>query len=79
MEHLTMATKQEIITRQKKAYTWAIRKGKSVILDSLELTIHLTRDHITRVLNGNYSYQSKPIVPGRGRKFIQICIVAPRI
>lgn len=68
MEHLTMATKQEIITRQMKAYARATRKGKSVILDSLELTTKLSRDHITRILNGNYSYQSKPIVAGRGRK-----------
>lgn len=68
MEHLTVATKQEIIARQKKTYARATRKGKSMILDSLVLTTQLSRDHIIRVLNGNYAYRSKPVVSGRGRK-----------
>ena len=63
-----MATKRQIINKQKSKYLKASKKEKSHILSALEETTSLTRGHLTRVLARNYEYENKNIKSGRGRK-----------
>ena len=65
---LTMATKRQIIERQRNPYRRASKKEKSRILEALVTTTGLTRDHVSRVLREQYEYQKGPVKPGRGRK-----------
>lgn len=68
MEHLSMATKRELINRQKKAYQHSSKQGKCSILDSLVLSTELSRDHLIRMLNSKDSSAKSSVAPGRGRK-----------
>ena len=65
---LTMATKRQIIERQKNKYRRASKKEKSRILNALVMTTGLTKDHVSRVLRDQYQYGKGPVKPGRGRK-----------
>lgn len=65
---LTMATKRQIIARQKAKYLRSGRKDKSKILNALVETTGLTRGHLVRVLRKQYEYDDKKIESGRGRK-----------
>ena len=65
---LTMATKRQIIERQKNPYRRASKKEKSRILQTLVTTTGLTRDHVSRILRDQYQYKKGPVKPGRGRK-----------
>lgn len=65
---LTMATKRQIISKQKAKYLRSGKKEKSKILTALEETTGLTRGHLTRILSGGYEYEDKKIKSGRGRK-----------
>ena len=65
---LTMATKRQIIERQKNPYRRASKKEKSRILQALVTTTGLTRDHVSRILRDQYQYKKGPVKPGRGRK-----------
>jgi hypothetical protein len=65
---LTMATKRQIIERQKNPYRRACKKEKSDILNALVTTTGLTKDHVSRVLRDQYQYEKGPVKPGRGRK-----------
>lgn len=67
---LTMATKRQIIERQKNPYRRAGKKEKSRILQALVTTTGLSRDHISCVLRDQYQYQQGPVKPGRGRKAV---------
>ena len=65
---LTMATKRQIIERQKNPYRRACKKEKSDILNALVTTTVLTTDHVSRVLRDQYQYEKGPVKPGGGRK-----------
>ena len=65
---LTMATKRQIITKQKAKYLRSGKKDKSIILSALTETTGLTREHLIRVLSRKYEYEEKKIKSGRGRK-----------
>ena len=65
---LTMATKRQIIERQKNKYRRASKKEKSRILNALVMTTGLTKDHVSRVLRDQYQYGKGSVKPGRGRK-----------
>ena len=63
-----MATKRQIISRQKAKYQRSSKKDKSKILTALAETTGLTRGHLIRVLGQQYEYEDKRIKSGRGRK-----------
>lgn len=63
-----MATKRQIITKQKAKYLKSSKKDKSKILTALAETTGLTRGHLSRVLGRQYAYEDKRIKSGRGRK-----------
>ena len=65
---LSMATKRQIISRQKTKYQKSSKKDKSIILTALAETTGLTRGHLIRVLGQQYEYEKKRIISGRGRK-----------
>lgn len=65
---LSMATKRQIIGRQKAKYLRSGKKEKSGILKALTETTGLTRGHLIRVLSKRYAYEDKKIKSGRGRK-----------
>lgn len=65
---LSMATKRQIIEKQKPRYLKASKKDKQKILTALEETTGLTRGHLVRVLSKKYDYKDKHIKSGRGRR-----------
>lgn len=65
---LTMATKRQIISKQKTKYLKSSKKDKSKILSALIETTGLTRGHLSRILGEKYEYEDKRIKSGRGRK-----------
>jgi len=65
---LYMATKRQIISKQKAKYLKSSKKEKSKILNALSETTGLTRGHLVRVLSKKYEYEDKKIKSGRGRK-----------
>lgn len=68
MEKLSMATKRQTINRQKRNYRKSSKKQKTTILDSLQTTTGLSRQHLIRVLSSDYDYESPYVKSGRGRK-----------
>ena len=65
---LCMATKRQIIAKQKTKYLRSSKKDKSKILTALAETTGLTRGHLIRVLSRQYEYENNRIKSGRGRK-----------
>ena len=65
---LSMATKRQIVEKQKSAYRRGDKKQKSHILDILEQTTELSRGHLSRLLRDPQRYNKKAIRKGRGRK-----------
>jgi hypothetical protein len=65
---LSMATKRQIILKQKPKYLKASKKEKHSILNALTETTGLTRGHLIRVLGRQYAYEDHRIKSGRGRK-----------
>ncbi len=56
---LTMATKRQIINKQKTKYLRSGKKEKSKILTALEETTGLTRGHLIRALSKGYEYEDE--------------------
>jgi hypothetical protein len=69
---LSMATKRQIIAKQKSKYLKAGKKTKQKILAALVETTGLTRGHLIRVLGKKYDYEDKRIKSGRGRRPVYI-------
>lgn len=65
---LPMATKRQLIERKKDAYRKASKKERTRILNGLEDSTGLTREHLSRALRDKYIYETKAIKTGRGRK-----------
>jgi hypothetical protein len=63
-----MATKRQVVSRQKVKYLGSSKKDKGKILAALAETTGLTRGHLVRVLGSQYEYADKKIRSGRGRK-----------
>ena len=67
MVKMTMTTKKEIVSKHSFNYSKATKKEKGVILDNLTSTTGLSRDRVTRLLNGSAN-KKKPHPHKRGRK-----------
>ncbi len=67
---LSMATKRQVIEKQKSAYKRATKKRKTEIITALQCATDLSRDHLSRLLRDPNRYQKETIKPGRGRKSV---------
>ena len=65
---LSMATKRQIIDKQKAKYRKSGKKDKGKILTALAETTGLTHGHLIRILSMRYEYRDKKVKSGRGRK-----------
>ena len=65
---LTLATKRQIIKKQQAAYRRSSRKTKTRILNALEVSTGLSRDHLARILREGYKDGSRLAKETRGRK-----------
>ena len=65
---LSMATKRQIINKHKRRYQRSQKKEKTTILNYLQETTGLSRDHLSLVLSGKYEYETSYSGKGRGRK-----------
>jgi len=63
-----MATKRQIIDKQKAKYRKSGKKDKGKILTALAETTGLTHGHLIRILSMRYEYRDKKVKSGRGRK-----------
>jgi hypothetical protein len=68
MLRLMMATKKQIIEKQRLRYQKARKKERTAILTSLALSTELSRDHLARVLRNGYPDRTQGIKGKRGRK-----------